>query len=334
MKPQSGVCTQSLAAQRDLRFVKTGILIALFSGMTWGLDGVILGSALTKGPFSDPTLWLLAPLTAAALHDATSAVFVTLVNLYSGKIKEITRSLFSRPGKFVCLGALMGGPVGMGGYLLALKFAGPSFVLPITTLYPAIASLLAVVVLKEKITRTAWIGLSMCIVGAIIIGYTPPSGESSEFFYLGIAFAFLATLGWGSEGVCAAYGMDLLDPTVVLNIRQLVSSITYLLVILPVAGGYMVLHDAAWDMSGSFIVFAGVLGAASYLTWYRAMNMTGVSRAMGINITYALWGIIFSSVFMDTELTANLVIGALVITGGMVMVVGNPKDIVNLRKVD
>ena len=334
MRPLSAVNAAELATQRDLRFAKIGIAIALFSGMTWGLDGVVLGHALTMPPFLTPDLWLLAPLTAAAMHDTSSALAITCINFYAGKHREIFRSLCSKPGKFVCLGALMGGPIGMGGYLIALKFAGPAFVLPITTLYPAIASLLAVVVLKEKITKLAWAGLGMCILGAIIIGYTPPSGETSEFFYLGLAFAFVATIGWGAEGVCSAYGMDLLDPSIVLNIRQLVSASTYLLVILPAVGGYAVLSDAAFDISGNFILFAGLLGAASYLSWYKAMNMTGVSRAMGINVTYALWGIIFSSVFMDTELTASLVLGALTITAGMIMVVGNPKDIVNLRNVE
>lgn len=334
MKPQPSVSIETLVAKRNIRFVRTGILIALFSGMTWGLDGVVLGSALNMTPFIDPKLWLLAPLTAAAMHDATSAFVVTAINIYSGKSKEIFRSLYSKPGKYICIGALMGGPIGMGGYLLALKFAGPAFVLPITTLYPAIASLLAVVVLKEKISKLAWAGLSMCILGAAVIGYTPPNGEAGDLFYYGIAFAFLATIGWGSEGVCSAYGMDLLDPSIALNIRQLLSAATYLLVILPITGGYMIMTKAAWSISGDLILFAGVLGAASYLTWYRAMNITGVSRAMGINVTYALWGIIFSSVFMDTKLTANLVIGAIIITAGMIMVVGNPKDLIILRKVD
>lgn len=334
MKPQSSVSIQSLIAQRNMHFARTGILIALFSGMTWGLDGVVLGTALTMAPFADPKLWLFAPLAAAAMHDATSAFVVTAVNFYTGKSREIFRSLWSKPGKFVCLGALMGGPIGMGGYLLALKFSGPAFVLPITTLYPAIASLLAVVVLKERISKLAWAGLAMCITGAIIIGYTPPSGEAGDFFYYGIAFAFIAAIGWGSEGVCSTYGMDLLDPSIALNIRQLVSAATYLLVILPITGGYVIMTEAAWSVSGDLIILAGVLGAASYLTWYRAMNMTGVSRAMGINVTYALWGIIFSSIFMDTELTANLVIGAIIITAGMIMVVGNPKDIMNLRDVN
>ena len=78
---------------------------------------------------------------------------------------------------------------------------------------------------------------------------------------------------------------------------------------------------------------AGIVGACSYMCWYKAMNTTGVSRAMALNITYALWGVVLSAVFLDTEITVNLVIGAVVIFSGMVLVIGNPKDIVNLRQV-
>lgn len=63
------------------------------------------------------------------------------------------------------------------------------------------------------------------------------------------------------------------------------------------------------------------------------MNMTGVSRAMALNITYSLWGILFSAIFTEVEITSSLLFGAAVITIGMVMVVGNPKEMINLRNV-
>lgn len=49
----------------------------------------------------------------------------------------------------------------MGGYLMALSMAGPAYVLPITSLYPAIAALLALVFLKERVSLRAW-GASRC----------------------------------------------------------------------------------------------------------------------------------------------------------------------------
>ncbi|MEI3477955.1 MAG: DMT family transporter [Bilophila sp.] len=83
----------------------------------------------------------------------------------------------------------------------------------------------------------------------------------------------------------------------------------------------------------SLFAVAGVIGCITYLCWYKAMNMTGVSRAMALNITYALWGVVFSALFTDAEITRSLVIGAAAIFAGMCLVIGNPRDIVNLRNV-
>ena len=44
------------------------------------------------------------------------------------------------------------------------------------------------------------------------------------------------------------------------------------------------------------------------------MNMTGVSRAMALNISYALWGIVLSALFTDARITTTLIMGALVIS--------------------
>ena len=41
------------------------------------------------------------------------------------------------------LGALLGGPVGMTGYLLAIKYLGPAYTAIISSLYPALGALLS-----------------------------------------------------------------------------------------------------------------------------------------------------------------------------------------------
>ena len=329
---EASLSAAELAARRDLSFAKRGLLWALLSGVLWGANGVLLGAGLNREPFAGSPLLLLAPLTLAAMHDVLSGLWNLLYNWRTGRIREIGRSLFTRPGLSVCLGAVFGGPVGMGAYLIGLNMAGPAYVLPVTSLYPAVAAALAMIFLKEKIVARAWAGLALCVLGVALIGWAPPETAPGPHFFLGIGIAALATLGWGAEGVLSTSGMDLLDPAVALNIRQIVSGSVYLLVVLPLAGGWSLLGQAVFSPAAPFICVASALGATSYLCWYRGMNMTGVSRAMACNGTYALWGILFSALFTDTEITRNLVIGAVVILGGMILVVGNPKDMTTLRK--
>jgi drug/metabolite transporter (DMT)-like permease len=329
--------TVALAARsrtdRSVAFAKRGLGLALLSGMAWGLSGLIMDQGIRRPPFLDSPLWLLAPLTAAALHDTLAALWSLLFTGATGRLREVGRSLASRPGRWVCLGALFGGPLGMGGYIVGLKYAGLAYVMPITSLYPALATILAVVFLKERVPPRVWAGLGLCIAGVIAISYAPPDRISSGDFSLGLLMAGLATIGWASEGVLSTKGMDLLDPKAALAIRELVSGAVYLLVILPLAGGWSVLGQALSSSSALVILTASGLGAGSYMLWYTAMNMTGVSRAMAMNITYALWGIAFSAMFTDVEITRSLVGGAVVITAGMLLVVGNPRDMANLRNV-
>ena len=335
--------SMSVQDKRALAYAKKGILFAVISGIIFSTDGLLVAKSGTYGPFANPDVWLLAPFICAGLHDLTAAIITTFVNIRRGRLNELGRSLVSKPGRYVLCGAIIGAIFGMGGYMLAVKLAGPAYILPITSLYPAIAAVLAVFVLKEKISARAWAGLVACVVGAVVIGYTPPGEQVGTMFYLGLGCAALAAFGWGTEGVLATSGMDFIEPVVALNMYYIVSTVLYCIIIIPVLsiimlnesnGGFSTFVGFFTNKGIFFIMLAGCVGSISYQCWYRAMNMTGVSRAMAINISYALWGIVLSSVFTSIEITNNLIFGAIIIFFGMFLVIGNPKDMINLRKVD
>lgn len=332
----------SMQEQAALAYAKLGIILALLSGIVFSLNSMLVNFSKSFSPFDRAELFLLIPFMCVFLNDFSAGVITTCVNIKRGHFKDIGRSLASRPGRYIILGASIGAVCGMGGYMTALHLAGPAYVLPITSLYPAVAAVLAVFTIKERITPRAWGGLAMCVCGAIIIGYVTPEGDNGKLFYLGLAFAVLAAFGWGAEGVCATSGMDFIDPLVALNIYYLISSCIYLFLILPLvsllilpdAGGIAVLGEFISSSGTRCMLLAGLISTISYQCWYRSMNMTGVSRSMALNITYALWGIIFASIFTTVEITNNLIIGACVILVGMFLVIGNPHDMLNLRKTD
>lgn len=309
------------AKLNDAVRVRGGLAWGLFSGVTWGLTGVVLGLALLRAPFAGGGVALAAPLAAAAMHDGLAALWLFLFNLFAGRRGEFGRVLASGPGRAVCLAAVFGGPVGMSGYLLAIRYAGAAYAIPVTALYPAVASVLAVFFLKERITARVWCGIALCVAGAAVIGYSPPAGGAFPRFYLGIAFALLATLGWGAEGVLSASAMKKIDPAVAVNIREAVSFVVYLVAVLPLAGALGVFRDVFGAESFRILLLAGFLGGLSFLSWYRGLSMAGVGRAMSLNVTYALWGVVFGAIFTDVDLTVSLVIGAVVITAGALLVV-------------
>jgi len=339
-----GIGTQDKA----LAFAKLGILLGLLSGFLWACDGLLVEKAQAYRPFSMETagsLFMVIAALCAGLHDLFAAIFVSAYNYRGGKLVEVGRSIVSKPGRSIILGSIIGASCGMGGYMAALQLAPSAYVMPITALYPGVAVVLAVFFLKESIKPLAWAGIAVCILGASVIGYAPGDGSSTlpATFSLGIAFAVLATMGWGAEGVCVTSGMDFIDPVVALNIRYIVSSVLYfvflvgcfLLMDFPSnASPARILGDLAAHRGLLFLVLAGVAGGMTYVSWYRAMNMTGVSRAMALNISYALWAIVLGALFTEIEITIQLIVGAICIFAGALCVVGNPKDMINLRNVD
>ncbi|MCO5387349.1 DMT family transporter [Desulfosporosinus sp.] len=326
---------QVMQTAQELGHAKKGLVYGVISGATWGLDGVILGMALAMAPFTGgATLSVYAgSLAGAAMHDGFAGFWLFFYNLFTGRASEYFRTLRTRPGKVVVLAALFGGPIAMSGYLLGINMAGASYALAITAMYPAVGAILAVFVLKEKIIPRVWAGIILCVGGAVVVGYVPPAGDFPDF-YLGLAFSLLATLGWGMEGVLSTYGMDMADPDIAIGIREATSFFVYLIGILPIAAGVVVFWDAFKEVSVYYVAGAGALGALSYVCWYRALNMTGVGRAMALNVTYALWAVFFSWLLIPGfKLTVTLVVGAVIITLGTILVTANPKELLKLRKV-
>lgn len=330
--------------KKQLSHAKKGILFALASGLGWASSGTFLTLAAARAPFDVPQdmlgLVIASALAMALLHDGLATMWVALINVINGRHKEYLRTIRTRPGLIVCLGAVMGGPVGMSGYLLGIAMIGSAYTLPITATYPAVATILAYFILKEKIGPRSWLGVGLCILGTIIIGYSSPEGGLPPNFTLGLTLCFMSTLGWGCESVLSTYGMDMVDPDVALGIREFVSALIYAFIVLPGVGLITVYGDIpAWSLviqalgteSFFLIVIAGFFGGTSYIVWYRAMNMTGVARALALNITFAVWGVLFGWLFTDQEITINMVIGACVICFGAIIVSARLRDLFSLR---
>jgi len=123
----------------------------IIAGIAWALETVILGIALGMTPFiSTEQAIFLAPFISTFLHDAFSSIWCFIYNAIRGNLKNVFRALKTKSGKWVVVAAIIGGPVGMTGYVLAVKYMGASIGAVASAVYPAIGSVLSFVFLKEK----------------------------------------------------------------------------------------------------------------------------------------------------------------------------------------
>ena len=290
------------------------------AALTWALDTVILGIALANPAFAATTQAIaLAAFTSTFLHDASSAVFSFAYMGFRRKLGETWRKLRSKSGLVIVGAALIGGPVGMTGYVLAINNIGPAYTAAISAFFPAYGAALATVVLKERMRPYQWAGLAACLAAVAVLGWTPVDGVPGSWA-MGIAGALVCVLGWGTEAVVIDWGLRnaSVDDECAMQIRQTTSALTYALVILPLLGGWPSAVAVLTSSAMPVIALAALSGTASYLFYYKAIAALGASRAMALNITYSAWAIPFSLLLLGSMPDVRGVVCAIVIILGAI----------------
>jgi drug/metabolite transporter (DMT)-like permease len=299
---------------------KVGVLTGIGSAVTWGIDTVLVALILAMSPFSSEGAVLLAPIITACFHDAFSAVWTFIYLVLTRQLKPLAKAMKTRSGMVVALAAIMGGPVGMTGYVMAIQSIGASYTAIISSLYPAFGAVLAYLILKEKIGKKGWAGLLVAILGILLIGYSPDNGSGVSI--AGFIWAIVCVIGWGSESVICAIGMkdDEVSAESALQIRQLTSGIVYAALIVPIMGGMGLSFEALRSNSVWWLIAVALAGTASYLFYYQSIDKIGATKAMGLNSTNTVFAIIFDVIINGTQLSVKTIICSLMVMGGVYFV--------------
>lgn len=264
----------------------------IIAGITWALASYILTLATGMEAFSLQSL-LFVTFISTFIHDASSAVWATAYNGVRGNLKNVWHALVkTKSGKWVVVAAIIGGPVGMTGYVMSLTYMGASIGAVASAVFPAIGAILAYIFLKEKMKWYQWVFLLLTLAGVYGLSYSPELNV--ENFWLGILGAAMCAFGWGIEAVILA--KCLTDPEVkdeyALQIRQTTSTLTYAVIILPFIKGWdftagLFTPETKWLIPT--IITAGLFATISYLYYYKAISQIGASKAMALNVTYCAW---------------------------------------------
>lgn len=302
-----------------------GLFSGAMSGMLWGLDTVLTSIVLSLSPFIETKEAIfLAPFVSAFLHDLFSSLWMILYSLATKQLSKVIEVLKTRSGKFICIAAIFGGPIGMASYLLAIKYIGPGYTASISSIYPAVGAFWAYIFLKEKLSKRGFLGLILSIISVIILGYSPDKIISSNYL-LGFGLALICVVGWSLESVICAYGMreDEVSPTQALQIRQVVSTLFYGLIIIPLINGLDLTEIVMKSDIFLFIGFIALFGTASYIFYYTAIDSIGPVKATALNITYSIWAIVFDVIILRNAITIKLIICSIFIIIGSIMVSKN-----------
>lgn len=294
----------------------------LFSGILWGLDTVVLGIALSMSPYIGTAEAIaFAAIASSFLHDAGCAIWLMIYVGAKRRLKDTLAALKTRSGKVVMLGALLGGPIGMTGYVIAINNIGAAYTAIISAFYPALGAFLSFVLLKEKMDGKQIASLVAALVGVMAMGYISAGDSEMGNATLGLVGAVLAVIGWGSEAVLCAWGMrdDAVDNETALQIRETTSALVYGIVVLPLFGAWGFTASAAPSLATGVIALSALAGTASYLFYYKGISVIGAAKAMALNISYSAWAVVFGFVLQGTVPTPATVFFCVLILAGTVL---------------
>ncbi|WP_297518555.1 DMT family transporter [uncultured Clostridium sp.] len=314
---------------------KKGISKGVFSALTWGLDTVISGIILSMEPFAGHVSLLFAPLVAVFLHDFLGAIWLLIYLTIKGEIVEFFKVFKKKEALYAAAAGVLGGPIGMGGYYLAIKNIGPSYSAAISSIYPIMGAILAAILLKEKLNKKGWMGLIIGVLGVVLLSM---DGSGGSISIKGLLFALLPVIGWGSESIISSIGMKEgeLKPVQTLNIRLLASGGTFAAIILPLIHGYGLVENLFTVNIPTLllIVLVALIGAISLSSYYSAINDIGAVKAMVINITYVIWAVVFGLFMGTATITVSKILFIGLIFVGSAFVIASKKSEESLPVID
>ena len=333
---------------KNNNYVK-GIALGVMLGIFWGLDSVLMGQA-AKAPILSsaeaalaagisPVTFRFSPLVTAFFHESFCFFWVALVLLCRRQLKQTFHVLFhTKKGRATAIAALVGSPIGMSAYLLGIQYAGAPYASSISVIYPGVGAVISYFVLKEKLSVRAVIGICISLLGSFMLGFNP-STDVPDTFFTGILFAAIAVLGWALEGVIIGFAMKHVKgeddveatPQQLLCLRYFIAMIAYAVLVLPAVRGYslagqIISQGIVWQYAG-----IAILGALTYLSWYKAVDLIGSAMGTALNSTAALWTILFSALLFHAEITPSLALWGIVTVLGVFVFAVDPSIFVKKK---
>lgn len=338
--------------QHFVRHQRWGFRWALWTAILWGA-WYIPGTALWyEYPYNLISVdqqgeRLVATAVMTWIHAMAVFLFLAVWNGTLGKLKDYGRTLvrFRKISKWYALASLFGGPMAIFGSYMAMGFVGPVFAAITSLFYPVVGTLVARLWFQEKISTQAALGMSIIILGGVVI-YTPglfgELGEESQYAWLGYLGGIMAAVGWGVEGAVASRAMDVTDPDVGIQCRFSFEILFWGLLVLPVVAllsdypvWFLIKESLMTPWAMTWMLLASVCHAFCYTAFYKSFPLIGVSRAEAIGNLHGVFAVLFVTlVTLDLPEWFFIVGLVITVTGSFVMFREPAESVAQLRAVN
>ena len=255
-------------------------------------------------------------------------IFFLVIPLFFPRLAEL-RALTWKEWLAVVFIALGGSALATIFFTESFRYVNPSVSILLQKVQPLIAILLAVVVLKEKLTKRFWLWAAVGVAGAYLITFPEfkISGLSFSGGSLGVIFALLAAFFWGGSTVFGRLVLKKVSFQMMTAMR-FIGALLFLLVISFYRGTISEVSQASGKDWFFVFIIAILAGYISLFIYYKGLQNTKASIATIGELVFPFSAVVVNWIFLDAPLSAMQIIGGIILLFAITrLTVVNQKDL-------
>lgn len=257
-----------------------------------------------------------------------AAVVLFPLTLRQSKRSSTHRHITFRDGLGICVIGILGYAGGVGAQLLGTKYAGAATASVINAMNPIAITLMAAVLLHERLVWYRIVAICLAVVGAVTIIGGVGSAELA-----GICWSVLAVVLWSLMSVLLRHYTKRYAALTVTTLCMTAATLALLpIVLITHRGSYPELY---WKQFLVLLYIAVACTAVAHSLWNYCLSRLDASLCSMFYPVQPLVSTILAVLILHEKITVSLVLGGLLIIFGLFMalwmerkstqVIGNPK---------
>lgn len=280
---------------------KSAPWLIVIAALLWAVDA----------PFRKFLTQDLSSTTIVLMEHITIAI---LVFLFLFRYLRELKNLSWRQWVAVVFIAFGGSALATVFFTQSFRYVNPSVAILLQKVQPFVAILMAVAILKEKLSKWFWLWAVVGIFGAYLVTFPELkiTGLAFQGGTLGVVFALLAAFFWGGSTVFGRYVLQKVSFQAMTAVRFLAA-----LVFLFLLSGYYGTISEIGRASGKdwlyVFIIAVLAGFVSLFIYYRGLRYTPASIATIGELAFPVAAVAVNWIFLDAKLELGQILGGLIL---------------------
>ena len=290
-------------------------------GEPWAL-GTVLGYA-SANIFDRLAIVHADPLIGPVVRGLHSLVLGIILVWKHRTLDQLRPSSPRYMGRRAILAFVAAGMISTSGlflYYFAIRVGGVTITIPVQETYVIWGTLIAWVVLRERIHRYALVGVGLIFAGLVGLSLGQATGQPiSPLWYWAIPLAFGTALAYGVSGVLWRDGQLRGAHQSTAILLQFSTSVAVGLVGLLIAGRNPALLTTNWRALAALLTSGVLSGVLAIYCMFTALRLMAVARVYAFSSLTPLAATLFAHFFLHEFLNLLMLLGIVLVSIGVIL---------------